>query len=87
MNECLVLTLTGIAGVFGVNVAFTVKLRRGTPQFVLDVFADLFHLTATGTVNTPNLKQHQSRNIKPPVYTQQVSYHSMNHVVVHGYTH
>ena len=36
-------------------------------------------------VNTPNLKQHQSRNIKPPVYTQQVSYHSMNHAVVRGY--
>ena len=40
-----------------------------------------------GYVNTPNLKQHQSRNIKPPVYTQQVSYHSMNHAVVHGYKH
>lgn len=37
------------------------------------------------SVNTPNLKQHQSRNIKPPVYTQQVSYHSMNHAVVRGY--
>ena len=38
-------------------------------------------------VNTPNLKQHQSRILKPPVYTQQVSYHSMNHAVVHGYKH
>ena len=37
------------------------------------------------SVNTPNLKQDQSRIIKPPVYTQQVSYHSVNHGVVRGY--
>ena len=51
-------------------------------------FTDLFFSHAGGSgVNTPNLKQHQSRNIKPPVYTQQVSYHSMNHAVVRGYKH
>ena len=44
-------------------------------------------LTPIMPVNTPNLKQHQSRILKPPVYTQQVSYHSMNHAVVHGYKH
>lgn len=38
-------------------------------------------------VNTPNLKQHQSRIVKPPVYTQQVSYYLVNHEVVHGCKH
>ena len=42
------------------------------------------HLDSFGdfqSVNSPNLKQDQSRNIKPPVYTQQVSYYPMNPMI------